>query len=345
MKLTEETFRPEILAALQTLHTKLKNDETDFEDGKNALISYINKWTEVPGVKRDLIADIKFHVRDKDALQAEVERILMVFGGTPALAAVAETSDEEPEMDSETMSELKAGSEYMGLCPICKKPITGKIVTKDPKTGAKTVEKEADKVEYWHGKKAHAECVAAEKEKEGKKEPEAEPAAIENASYEAIDSAIEKLATPKNEVTKDEAKEIHDKMVQDAKDQFGEEADEFDIEAAIYWLASDNYSGQGSPLYGVLSMSKFKPGPTHREVKDEGEMAEMIYDYLKNEYIDTKGRFVYEEFSRQHYEVIANVIKTARDKDEIAAALADLFSKDNPRFDRQRFFKAAGIEV
>lgn len=341
MKLTEEAFRPEILPALQALHSKLQSAEINFEDGKNALVSHINRWTEVPGVKRDLITDIKFHVRDNDALIAEVERILMVFGGTPALSAVAETSDEDSDMDKE-MQELKAGSKYMGICPICKRPITGKLVTKDKTTGKETTDKEADKVEYWHGKKAHAECVAAEKEKEGKKEPEP-VAATEDMTYDEIDAKIEKLGEEDTSVP--DTKALHDKMVQDAKDQFGDETDEFDIESAIYWLASDYHSGQSSPLYSILSMSKFKPGPSHREVKDEGEMAEMIYDYLKNEYVDVKGRFVYEEFSRQHYELIANVIKTARDKDEIAAALADLFAKDNKRFDRERFLKAAGIEV
>lgn len=57
---------------------------------------------------------------------------------------------------------------------------------------------------------------------------------------------------------------------------------EFDAESAIYWYASDNYTGQNDPLYSILSTSKFRPGPSHRSVKDEGEIAAMMYTELKN---------------------------------------------------------------
>jgi len=59
---------------------------------------------------------------------------------------------------------------------------------------------------------------------------------------------------------------------------------EFDMEAAIYWYASDNYAGQGDALYGILSKSQFRPGPSHRSVKDEGEIATMMYRELKNSF-------------------------------------------------------------
>lgn len=64
----------------------------------------------------------------------------------------------------------------------------------------------------------------------------------------------------------------------------GKEADDFDIEAAIYWYANDYHGGQASNLYSALSTSKMKPGPTHKDVKDEGEMAEMLYKALEAEY-------------------------------------------------------------
>jgi hypothetical protein len=38
------------------------------------------------------------------------------------------------------------------------------------------------------------------------------------------------------------------------------EADEFDMEEAIYWYAHDYHGGQWSNLYSVLSTSPFKPG-------------------------------------------------------------------------------------
>jgi hypothetical protein len=62
------------------------------------------------------------------------------------------------------------------------------------------------------------------------------------------------------------------------------DADPFDIEAAIYWFASDNYEGMSDPLYGVLSLSKFKPGPAHSSVEDEGETAAEIYNHLKSKF-------------------------------------------------------------
>lgn len=43
-------------------------------------------------------------------------------------------------------------------------------------------------------------------------------------------------------------------------DGLGGCADEFAIEEAIYWFASDWHGGQGSNLYSVLSTSEFKPG-------------------------------------------------------------------------------------
>jgi len=58
-------------------------------------------------------------------------------------------------------------------------------------------------------------------------------------------------------------------------------------------------------------------------------------------------------FTKQHYEQVAQVIKNTRDKyaglapiiqDELAIKLADVFEKDNPRFDRDRFYLACGVK-
>ena len=59
-------------------------------------------------------------------------------------------------------------------------------------------------------------------------------------------------------------------------------------------------------------------------------------------------------FTRQHYKAIAEIVKNAKERDfwssfrvqalaRIAYDLADCFGKDNPRFDRQKFFDACGI--
>jgi len=68
------------------------------------------------------------------------------------------------------------------------------------------------------------------------------------------------------------------------KEHPGEEGGDFDIEAAIYWYANDFHGGQASDLYSALSTSKFKPGPAHKSVKDEGEVASMMYESLKREF-------------------------------------------------------------
>jgi hypothetical protein len=342
IKLDENAFKPGMLSALQPLHANLKRGDIDFEDGKRALIHLIRTYAAVPKIGEELVVQVDRHAKDEAALIRSIETLLLIMGGTPqaqALSAVAETSEEDPDMDKD-MQELKSGSKYMGICPICKKPITGKTDTK-----------EADKIEYWHGKKAHAECVAAEKETAGK-EKEPEPAAVtETMSYESMDAALQKLeaeeeatdqqesgesfsrqhynvvanllktANDKDEIAagladlfasdnprfdrerffkaagislaeeeeteKSTAQDLHDRMVAKAKDQFKSsefEGLDFDIEAAIYWLASDYHGGQSSPLYSILSTSEFKPGPSHSSVDDEGEIAKEIYDMLAKEF-------------------------------------------------------------
>lgn len=68
------------------------------------------------------------------------------------------------------------------------------------------------------------------------------------------------------------------------KKEFGSDADDFDIEAAIYWYANDNHEGQVSDLYSILSTSKFHPSPLHNNVKDEGGLAEDMYKTLEKKF-------------------------------------------------------------
>lgn len=49
-------------------------------------------------------------------------------------------------------------------------------------------------------------------------------------------------------------------------------------------------------------------------------------------------------FSRRHYQSVANILKTAKTKDEIAIQLANMFEEDNPLFLRDKFYSAAGIK-
>lgn len=75
--------------------------------------------------------------------------------------------------------------------------------------------------------------------------------------------------------------ELKRSMYAHLREAFGHDPDdEFDIEAAIYWYASDHYAGMGDPLYGIISTSRYKPGRMKRSARDEGEMAGMMYDEL-----------------------------------------------------------------
>ena len=60
------------------------------------------------------------------------------------------------------------------------------------------------------------------------------------------------------------------------------EADELDIEAAIYWFAHDYQGGQTSSLYEALCSSPFHPSLLHHSVEDEGETASMLYALLES---------------------------------------------------------------
>lgn len=61
------------------------------------------------------------------------------------------------------------------------------------------------------------------------------------------------------------------------------EADEIDIEGAIYWFANDWHGGQSSNLYSALSMSEFHPGLTCNG-PEPGSMEAMLYEELEAEF-------------------------------------------------------------
>lgn len=90
------------------------------------------------------------------------------------------------------------------------------------------------------------------------------------------------LSNPRGDDLKEDAKGLRDTMASHLRRTFRwiGDLDDFDIEAAIYWYAHDHHEGQFSPLYVVLSTSPYKPGPLHRSVEDDGEVATMMYDEL-----------------------------------------------------------------
>lgn len=78
--------------------------------------------------------------------------------------------------------------------------------------------------------------------------------------------------------------ELKQRMVAAIVAAFGEEVCEFDIEAAIYWFASDYHSGQWSDLYSILSTSEYRPGRMETSAFHAGEMVQMAYDVLKEQF-------------------------------------------------------------
>jgi hypothetical protein len=126
-----------------------------------------------------------------------------------------------------------------------------------------------------------------------------------------------------------------DEMIEHIQKVYGREADEFDIEEAIYWFASDYHGGQGSNLYSALSTSEYRPGRMSSG-PEEGSMGEMIYSDLvdtfsskKNPVKPRKGESVRDFTSRCMSEEKASFPKT---KQRIAVCLSKS-RKRNPVYD------------
>lgn len=62
---------------------------------------------------------------------------------------------------------------------------------------------------------------------------------------------------------------------------FKNEEDSFNVEAAIYWFASDYHGGQATNLYEALCQSPYNPGPLERCVPDS---ALMYFETLEEGY-------------------------------------------------------------
>ena len=72
-----------------------------------------------------------------------------------------------------------------------------------------------------------------------------------------------------------------DDMREHLRSSYGDNVEDFDIEAAIYWFAYDYHEGQGSHLYNALCNSEYKPGRLMSSAKDEGDMVEILYEELE----------------------------------------------------------------
>jgi len=79
-----------------------------------------------------------------------------------------------------------------------------------------------------------------------------------------------------------------EEMIEHIRKVYGREADEFDIEEAIYWFATDYHGGQSSNLYSALSTSEYRPGRSSSG-PEEGSMGEMIYADLVDTFSSKKN--------------------------------------------------------
>lgn len=70
----------------------------------------------------------------------------------------------------------------------------------------------------------------------------------------------------------------------------GMEGTDPDIEAAIYWYASDWHSGQSSDLYAVLCASPYTPGPMENSPENDLDSESYCwYNILQDELLVNKG--------------------------------------------------------
>jgi hypothetical protein len=258
MKLTESDFNANLLPALQTLHTKLTRDEIEFDSAKETLIEYVKRWTLNPAIRADLVNEIRKQAQNANELISKVEEILMIFGGVQALGAVAEDKMNYENIDA-LLKKISEGISQIGEeNPEDRDPDSAKHLALHI-----VALKDAD---YPIGYPEWEEIV-------------------KDAEQVLKEKGIEEVSAGQG--SEDEQEDLHTRMVAKAKDEFKSSSIDdldFDIEAAIYWLASDYHRGQDSELYSILSTSEFKPGPTHSSVEDEGEIAKEIYDLLVHEF-------------------------------------------------------------
>lgn len=59
------------------------------------------------------------------------------------------------------------------------------------------------------------------------------------------------------------------------------DTDAFDIQCAVYWYAAQNHGGQWTPLYGVLSLSEYRPGILETGPEPDS-MASMMLEHLES---------------------------------------------------------------
>ena len=142
------------------------------------------------------------------------------------------------------------------------------------------------------------------------KEKEADPTHWSNASKSKAEKGHMKLS-----------RKMHKALMKDIDDE-------------------DGYEESPDSLMG----SKDDDRPAIQEWNDFNK----VYENIKqaNELKVLSGQQLDEAFTKQHFELFADMLKNISDNDtrnDYADRLVAMFAKDNPRFDKETFLKAAGV--
>lgn len=85
-----------------------------------------------------------------------------------------------------------------------------------------------------------------------------------------------------------------------------------------------------------------KKGKDDDEDDDDKKESLSRFQVAMNEAISLIPVSLRESMSRKHYNHIAHILNTSKTQGEVHHRLADMMAMDNPRFDKERFHKAAG---
>jgi hypothetical protein len=126
-------------------------------------------------------------------------------------------------------------------------------------------------------------------------------------------------------------------MIDYIRKVYGREADEFDMEEAIYWFSNDYHGGQSSNLYSALSTSEYRPGRMSNG-PEEGSMGEMIYGDLVDTF-STKNNPVKPRKGEKTKAFVSRCMseekeKFPKQKQRIAVCLSKSQARRNPFNDR-----------
>ena len=102
-----------------------------------------------------------------------------------------------------------------------------------------------------------------------------------NYKIEIATFGKEELKEAKNEM-KDPTRKEMEKFLEGKKKEY--DAEDFDIQAAIHYYASEYHSGQSSNLYSALSTSKYKPGRSESGAEDVSDACGMLYSELQDKF-------------------------------------------------------------